>query len=264
MLLRRIASALNRQDWATVIIELVLVIAGVLIALQVDNWNDSRENRVLERQYLGRLLDDLNGTIQDHNQTMEWNQTRLEQQQLVLDSLRAGTLEIGREDEFETGLAWVGRINPLRRRWGAVEELNSTGNISLILDLELRSGISSLGAVYERSEKIVERETASIFFKRSQLTSHYQIRAVDVLGPARADVVYDFEVLVQDSEFINTFSDLQTTSHAIVSLSHVAMEAVERFRDDLAVWLDATDSDFPRLQKRSTGPWELRSEDVSP
>ena len=55
MILRRISSALKRQDWATVFIEFVLVIAGVLIALQVNNWNETRGDRELERDILERL-----------------------------------------------------------------------------------------------------------------------------------------------------------------------------------------------------------------
>ena len=41
MILRRVASALKRQDWVVVLIEFVLVIAGVLIALQINNWNEA-------------------------------------------------------------------------------------------------------------------------------------------------------------------------------------------------------------------------------
>lgn len=45
MIFRRLSSALKRQDWVTVFIEFVLVIAGVLIALQVNNWNEERGNK---------------------------------------------------------------------------------------------------------------------------------------------------------------------------------------------------------------------------
>jgi len=42
MILARLAKSLRRQDWTTFAIEFVLVIAGVLIALEVDNWNQER------------------------------------------------------------------------------------------------------------------------------------------------------------------------------------------------------------------------------
>ena len=41
MFMRRVADALRRQEWTTILIEFVLVIAGVLIALQLDQWKDA-------------------------------------------------------------------------------------------------------------------------------------------------------------------------------------------------------------------------------
>ena len=132
MFVRRIALALKRQDWATVTIEFVLIIVGVLIALQVDNWNQSREDRALEQQYLQRLLTDLNGSIEDYNVNWEWDLARLDNQYIVLTSLRTGELLAENQDAFMSGLAWAGIHNPQRRRWGTVEELFSTGNVGLI------------------------------------------------------------------------------------------------------------------------------------
>ncbi|WP_421791319.1 hypothetical protein [Hyphobacterium sp.] len=59
MILRRIADALRRQDWITVLIEFVLVIAGVLIALQVNNWNETRAAQARLDRYVDELQLDL-------------------------------------------------------------------------------------------------------------------------------------------------------------------------------------------------------------
>lgn len=40
--------------------EIVLVVIGILIALQINNWNDQRLNRELEANYYKRLIEDLN------------------------------------------------------------------------------------------------------------------------------------------------------------------------------------------------------------
>lgn len=55
MILRRIAVALKQQDWTTVLIEFAMVIFGVLIALQLNNWNEARQDRIDERAILVRL-----------------------------------------------------------------------------------------------------------------------------------------------------------------------------------------------------------------
>ena len=49
--------------------EIVLVMVGILLALQIDNWNEARKDRSTEKQYLERLLHDLqNDTINFESQ----------------------------------------------------------------------------------------------------------------------------------------------------------------------------------------------------
>ncbi len=43
-------------QWAA---EFVVIVVGVLVALGVDSWASERSDRVLERDYLERLLDDV-------------------------------------------------------------------------------------------------------------------------------------------------------------------------------------------------------------
>jgi hypothetical protein len=65
MITKRIATALKRQDWATFTIELILVIAGVLIALQLDQWNENRKDRALETTFLNTVADDVRRDVAD-------------------------------------------------------------------------------------------------------------------------------------------------------------------------------------------------------
>ena len=50
--------------WTFVIGEFFLVFLGILIALQVDNWNQNRKERKMERVLLSEMLTDLNGRMQ--------------------------------------------------------------------------------------------------------------------------------------------------------------------------------------------------------
>ena len=46
MILQRLATAIRKQDWFTVIIETLIVVFGVFIGLQVNNWNEARKDRL--------------------------------------------------------------------------------------------------------------------------------------------------------------------------------------------------------------------------
>ena len=39
MILRRFATAIRKQDWFTVFVEFLLIVVGLVVALQIDNWN---------------------------------------------------------------------------------------------------------------------------------------------------------------------------------------------------------------------------------
>ena len=39
--------------------EILLVMVGILLALQVNNWNEWRKDRIKEKEYLREILEDL-------------------------------------------------------------------------------------------------------------------------------------------------------------------------------------------------------------
>lgn len=60
MIIERMAKSIRTRSWLTVFIEFSLVVVGVLVALQFDNWNTELENEEKAEQYHVRLLHDLN------------------------------------------------------------------------------------------------------------------------------------------------------------------------------------------------------------
>ncbi|TYA53200.1 DUF6090 family protein [Formosa maritima] len=53
--------------------EIVLVVIGILIALQINNSNLEKKDRILEKQYMTSLLNDLESDITNINQTVSGN-----------------------------------------------------------------------------------------------------------------------------------------------------------------------------------------------
>ncbi len=64
MILRRLATALRRQDWFTVVIETLIVVLGVFLGLQVNNWNEARIARADEREFLTQLRNELKDSVE--------------------------------------------------------------------------------------------------------------------------------------------------------------------------------------------------------
>lgn len=61
-LLARLAGAVRRQDWFTVLVEIVVVVLGVIIGFQVSTWGQAQSDRARERAYLRQLAAELRET----------------------------------------------------------------------------------------------------------------------------------------------------------------------------------------------------------
>jgi hypothetical protein len=59
MIVRRISRRLGEHSWFGVLIDLLVVVVGILVALQFDGWAQRREERRIEGLYLERLVEDL-------------------------------------------------------------------------------------------------------------------------------------------------------------------------------------------------------------
>ena len=125
--------------------EVLLIIVGILIALQINDWNQAREDAVQERQYLERLADDLRADITYFRESQEVHRERkryIEDITSVLNNPEATDTEL-----LEAMELWF-RKATYYERFQVVnttfEELSSTGNLDLIANQVLREKIVKL------------------------------------------------------------------------------------------------------------------------
>jgi hypothetical protein len=59
MILRRVIQHFRKQEWTAIAIDLVIVVVGVVIGIQVANWNEARIERELVRGHLSEIAQDL-------------------------------------------------------------------------------------------------------------------------------------------------------------------------------------------------------------
>ena len=72
MILRRLTNAFRKQDWFTVVVETLIVVFGVIIGLQVNNWNERQADMRRGSAYAQRLVIDIRTDIQDRGNLLAY------------------------------------------------------------------------------------------------------------------------------------------------------------------------------------------------
>jgi hypothetical protein len=143
MSLRTLVLRLRERDWTSVIIEVLIVVVGVFIGLQVTNWNEDRKDTQRGNEYLQRLHDEL---LQDaavlRDISAFWVRVG-EYGTAALAYAEDGTLYQG--SAWETLLAYyqASQVWPYRKPDVTFEEIRGSGNLLLIRDATLRARIAS-------------------------------------------------------------------------------------------------------------------------
>ena len=63
MILRRLSQSLKQQHWTAIGIELVIVVLGVFLGIQVSNWNEERADRAAYMAALDRLSQEIDTNL---------------------------------------------------------------------------------------------------------------------------------------------------------------------------------------------------------
>jgi hypothetical protein len=138
----RIARRLRTHDWVGAIIDLVIVVAGILIALQVSNWNQDRLDARRGHAYLGRILLDLDTDLRvNANRARFLAQVRRYGEQALA---HADTGALVEDSAWKTVLAYfqAGQFYAYSRESNAFDEMRDAGDLGLIANAQLRSQLA--------------------------------------------------------------------------------------------------------------------------
>jgi len=170
MIIKRIVRYLSAQDWNAIAIEFVIVAAGVLMGIQVSNWNDGRVERARVNQQESSLRTELQGNLATINRYQRQVESQLGDI-LVLQRAfdRPGTGDAG----IDGKLMNVFRISSMILETSAHDELTQTGSFRYV-DADIRSALIE----WNSQRGLIERA--------DQDALSYRISAVDHLAGALA------------------------------------------------------------------------------
>ena len=126
--------------------EIVLVVIGILIALQINNWNENRKERNKEINYLKNLKVDLENEILNSEEFVAYHFRKVQAcSKLINEGTPTNIKEVQvYTDTYETVFDWKDFV-PNNNTF---KELLSSGNLSLIKNDSIKNGLLELEKNY--------------------------------------------------------------------------------------------------------------------
>ena len=240
--LARLAEAVRRQDWFTVLVEVAVVVLGVVIGFQVTGWGQTRSDRAKEAVYLRQLSEDLRETLADVERASE--------RQRAVSRRAASALRAYRAPErppLDSLLVWTrgafAFVNPAPVL-GTAQGIIASGDLSLLRDDSLRA---ALPAYVERRRE--ERASVQVSIDLYAAAFSRLLGEVDGLegalllipapaidSLARADAAFPFPPGARRTPFPTTAADLLSNPEVYSALvtASIMNGALLRYRAGLA------------------------------
>ncbi len=159
MLLRRVIEHVKAQQWTAVALDFVIVVAGVFVGLQVQEWNAARGHRAAEIVHLKSMEEDVVYSIG----SLERLLVSMEQQQAAHAALYGYSADPGAtlaHDELDrlvgVGLFYLPELNI---RQVTFEALKSSGQLAAIRSPALVSRLQSLSSEVATALSLQSDET---------------------------------------------------------------------------------------------------------
>ena len=141
MLLRRITKHLRDQDWFAVFVDFIIVVAGILIAFQITEWNEERQQKITANNYIERLREDLLANQEDISQRIVYFSKTRSHALDALTSLDKDVEQLG--VQFLVDIYQTSQILPRDVGRDSYDEILSVGANNALADLEVRKRLAN-------------------------------------------------------------------------------------------------------------------------
>jgi hypothetical protein len=245
MILRRVIQHVTSQNWFAVIVDFLIVVVGIFVGLQVQGWSLEQTDRIKERQYLERILADVDYLIKTNTDSFEYTSKQRKAVWLTFQSLNNCTLDEHERDQFANGLYYIGRVIPPNHVIGTVREMRSAGDFGLIRNSKIRDLLNQLLATLEFDQALL----SSISERVSNSTAYLDQRIVinrESLGPfeqiAWSELKIDFKALCNDPKVLGALTITRSIRQIYLSRIDNSIKLFKEAKQALQQELDRRDT----------------------
>jgi len=139
--------------------ELLLIVLGIVIAVQISNWNTKREARQIEQKYFNKLSAELKADLERYEFRDSMYQIISDNCDKILDIIAKDSPPIDKRYLFEIDFL---SFFPLSPNFSTYEEMLNTGRLYAIENKELRTSIVDYYNAIKKGELAIESSNERI------------------------------------------------------------------------------------------------------
>jgi hypothetical protein len=199
------SEAIRKQNWFVVAIEVLVVVVGIFIGRQVDDWNQARRDRADEKIFIERLHEDIVLAEELSNRVRARRLERLQTLYVAADIVFGRSDRQSLTQEECSSIVSSSYFNINVAGFPSVTELVATGRMHIIRDAQLRSSLVYLEQVRGTLINYINVQTiASIAIGTKypgivQMESYYDTD----LNEARSHLQCDLGKMRASQDFLN-------------------------------------------------------------
>lgn len=155
MILQKLAQAIREQNWFTVVIEMLIVVTGIFVGLQVDGLNQMRQDRIEERRMLGALDVDIADAISTRADVFENLQNQANN---LVEAMEIIQGESGALSQGQCQAVWLSHLMLMNysNRLASFDEMISSGLLRLLRNTELRRSLVAFHNQVEGNQRNID------------------------------------------------------------------------------------------------------------
>jgi len=188
--------------------EIVLVMIGILLAVQVNNWNINRGNRVKEIKYLKNIQLDIRKDLTSLEYNLGARKNKFTGNRRLIEHAKGN--EIEDVTELVSAIANALTEDRFTPNNTTYKELASSGNLSLISSDSIKQLLLQLEEHYNTNEFMIEHETfdyqeyiSKPAFNHINLEQIWPVQAGEKTAQEQGILKEDFDGLFQNNNYKN-------------------------------------------------------------
>ena len=143
MILRRFTEHIKEQNWFAVGLDVIVVVVGIFLGMQVTEWNEERQNKQIERIIIKRISAETITGLNVIDSYLAFQNDAIKRSIDFFKKLdKDGNCDLSNK-EMSDGLVAVASFAPLDFEFLVLDELVQSGRVTLIADADVRSGLAS-------------------------------------------------------------------------------------------------------------------------